>query len=208
MPQMTYPNQRMIRIHRERASVDFLGIKNENWQAASRDLGAHALQLYLYLAANANNYTLALSPAAIRQDIGMARSTYHDQFYKLVDRGYLVPAHGNTYEFFEVPQARDGTKEENKVLSVGLDFENGTVDEQAIPQAVNVVLPEDIEINNTDVSTNIVINKDDKPEEKRDKEVHVPEVKEVKIKSPEAHTKGKDRLLAIRAAVPKEDFTF
>lgn len=76
MPQMTYPNQRMIKIHRERASVDFLGIKNENWQAASRDLGAHALQLYLYLAANANNYTLALSPAAIRQDIGMARSTY------------------------------------------------------------------------------------------------------------------------------------
>jgi hypothetical protein len=45
---------------------DFLGIKNENWQAASRDLGAHALQLYLYLASNANNYTVALSPAAVR----------------------------------------------------------------------------------------------------------------------------------------------
>ena len=114
MPQMTYPTQRKIKIPRERATADFLGIKNENWQAASRDLGAHALQLYLYLAANANNYTLALSPAAIRQDIGMARSTYHDQFHKLVDKGYLVPAHGNTLEFFEVPQARDGTKEGNK----------------------------------------------------------------------------------------------
>lgn len=66
MPE-TYPNQRMIKIHRERATSDFLGIKNENWMYASRDLGAHALRLYLYLAANANGYTLALSPAAIRQ---------------------------------------------------------------------------------------------------------------------------------------------
>ncbi len=168
MPQMTYPNQRMIKIHREPAKTDFLGIKNENWQAASRDLGAHALQLYLYLAANANNYTLALSPAAIRQDIGMARSTYHDQFHKLVDRGYLVPAHGNTFEFFEVPQTRDETKEENKELPAGLDFENGTIDVQAMPQAVNVVLPEDIEINNTDSSINSDINIETIPEVKLD----------------------------------------
>ena len=168
MPQITYPNQRMIKIHREAARIDFLGIKNENWQAASRDLGAHALQLYLYLAANANNYTLALSPAAIRQDIGMARSTYHDQFHKLMDRGYLVPAHGNTFEFFEVPQARDGRKEENKELSAGFDFENGTIDEQALPQAVNVVLPEDIEINNTDISINSDINNETIPKVNQD----------------------------------------
>ncbi|MBE6746145.1 MAG: hypothetical protein E7558_01660 [Ruminococcaceae bacterium] len=61
------------------------------------------MRLYLYLASNANGYTLALSPAAIRRDIGMARSTYHDQFHILVDKGYLVPINGNTFEFFEVP---------------------------------------------------------------------------------------------------------
>lgn len=100
----TVPNQRMVHIHRERPSSDFLGIKNENWQAASRALGAHALRLYLYLAANADNYTLALSPAALSRDIGMPRSTYHDQFRKLVDFGYLVQNGGNLYEFYEVPQ--------------------------------------------------------------------------------------------------------
>ena len=105
MPPITFPNQRMVRVHREAAKSDFLGIKNENWQAASRDLGAHALQLYLYLASNANNYTVALSPVAVRQAIGMARSTYHDQFHKLVDRGYLVPSKGNSFELYEVPQA-------------------------------------------------------------------------------------------------------
>ena len=204
MPQMTYPNQRMIKIHRERATIDFLGIKNENWQAASRDLGAHALQLYLYLAANANNYTLALSPAAIRQDIGMARSTYHDQFHKLVDRGYLVPAHGNTFEFFEIPQARDGTKEENKELSAGFNFENGTIDEQAMPQAVNVVLPEDIEIYNTDSSINRVINNS----EIEKTVISIPEVKEIRIKLPEARTKEQDRLKSIRDAVKTSAFSF
>ncbi len=74
----TYPNQRIIHIHREKAKSDFLGIKNENWMYASRDLGAHALRLYLYLAANADGFNLALSPADIRQRIGMPKSTYRD----------------------------------------------------------------------------------------------------------------------------------
>ena len=45
---ITVANQRTIHIHREAAKYDFLGIKNENWQAASRTLGAHGLLLYLY----------------------------------------------------------------------------------------------------------------------------------------------------------------
>lgn len=105
MPE-TYPNQRMVRVHRERATAPFLGINNDNWQYALRDLGPYAFQLYLYCAANADNYTIALSPVAVRQAIGMARSTYRDQFDKMVDKGYLVPSHGNTFEFFEIPQAR------------------------------------------------------------------------------------------------------
>ena len=60
MPQ-TYPNQRIVHIHRERPAADFLGIKNDNWKAAARDLSAHALKLYLYFAANADNYEFALS---------------------------------------------------------------------------------------------------------------------------------------------------
>ena len=71
--------------------------------------------LYLYLASNADNFTLALSPAAIRQVIGMPASTYRDQFVKLVDRGYLVQrGEGSTYDFYEVPKrgtcAEDGVQ--------------------------------------------------------------------------------------------------
>ena len=189
MPPITFPNQRMVRVHRERATSDFLGIKNENWQAASRDLGAHALQLYLYLASNANNYTVALSPVAVRQAIGMARSTYHDQFHKLVDRGYLVPSTGNTFEFYEVPQAATQTQKE--VSANGLDFEeNPCRDEQAASVGLSV-LPENIEINNmTDTPNNTGINN------RLDESAVViqkPQIKEVVIPRPVAEGRGRPK---------------
>ena len=189
MPPITFPNQRMVRVHRERATSDFLGIKNENWQAASRDLGAHALQLYLYLASNANNYTVALSPVAVRQSIGMARSTYHDQFHKLVDRGYLVPSTGNTFEFYEVPQAATQTQKE--VSANGLDFEeNPCRDEQEASVGLSV-LPENIEINNmTDTPNNTGINN------RLDESAVViqkPQIKEVVIPRPVAEGRGRPK---------------
>lgn len=151
MPNTTYPHQRMIKVHRESVKTDFLGIKNENWKAASRNLRPPAFLLYLYLASNANNFTLALSPTAIRQEIGMARSTYHDQFHILVDKGYLVPSHGNTFDFYETPQPRPVNKEENESTVDGFDF---TAFDQEKPQIENDETAENIEININ--STNII----------------------------------------------------
>ena len=192
MANVTFPNQRMIRVHRESARTDFLGIKNENWQAASRDLGAHALQLYLYLASNANNYTTALSPVAVRQAIGMARSTYHDQFHKLVDKGYLVPGSGNGFDFYEVPQT--ATQARNLTGAGGRDFEEYPSDGEEVSQGGQGVLPEDIEINNTDIPNNRVINNSN-PEST---EIYVPKVKEITIKRPIAE--GKDRPKPVQEA--------
>ncbi|MBP3672976.1 MAG: hypothetical protein J6J18_04025 [Oscillospiraceae bacterium] len=198
MPPITFPNQRMVRVHRERAASDFLGIKNENWQAASRDLGAHALQLYLYLASNANNYTVALSPVAVRQAIGMARSTYHDQFHKLVDRGYLVPSTGNTFEFYEVPQAATQTQKE--VSADGLDFEEIPSHGEQGGSGGQSVLPEDIEINNNNSIDNSEINNANNPEVKET--IRKPEVKEIVISRPVAAGKNRPK------PIPKGEFVF
>lgn len=185
MPKVTYPNQRNIKINRERATVDFLGIKNENWQAASRDLGATALRLYLYLASNANGYTIALSPAAVRRDIGMARSTYHDQFHILVDKGYLVPAAGNTFEFFERPQPRTVSNIKNDVLTDGLNFEDNTAVDEGKPQNGQDVMRENIEINNITDETDNEINIGQVETEEK-KPPFVPKVTEIRIPSPSA----------------------
>ena len=155
---MTFPNQRSINIHREKPKADFLGIKNENWKAASRNLSAHSFLLYIYLAANADNYSLALSPAAVRQEIGMARSTFHDQFHILVDKGYLVHSHGNTYDFYEVPQTSGGTEEKSPLLADGLTNENCTSVEIAFPQDEQRISSQNTEINNSQEETNKVIN--------------------------------------------------
>ena len=189
MPPITFPNQRMVRVHRERASADFLGIKNANWQAASRDLGAHALQLYLYLASNANNYTVALSPQAVRQTIGMARSTYHDQFHKLVDRGYLVPSTGNSFEFYEVPQA--ATQAQKEMAADGLEFEESPSNGEQQGSGGLSVLPENIEINNmTDTPNNTGINNGLTSGEGV---IQKPQIKEIVISRPVAEGKNRPK---------------
>ena len=188
MANSTFPNQRMVRIHREPIKSDFLGIKNANWQAASRDLGAHALQLYLYLASNANNYTLALSPVAIRDAIGMARSTYHDQFSKLINKGYLVHSHGNTYNFYEVPPS--DTQSFDLASSEGLDFESDPIADTPLSVDELENPSEGIEINNkvdTPYTKPININTEEVGEGQK------PAIKEVRIQAPIA--KGPKRPL-------------
>lgn len=188
-PSTTFPNQRMIKVHRERAKSDFLGIKNENWQSASRDLGAHALQLYLYLASNADNYTTALSPVAVRQAIGMARSTYHDQFHKLVDKGYLVPSYGNTFDFYEVPKS--ATQSQTSVSDAGLNFEECPPSDRDVELHGQSVSAENTEIDNmTNTPDSSETNKEIKTSEVRPT-IEVPKVKEITIPRPVA--KGRER---------------
>ncbi len=74
----TYPNQKVVVIHREPLGGSFLGINNDNWKDAARVLGAQAFLLYIYFAANKSDYIFALSPKAIQQEIGMPPSTYRD----------------------------------------------------------------------------------------------------------------------------------
>ena len=155
----TVANQRTVCVHRERPSADFLGIKNENWKAAARDMSPHALKLYFYLAANADNYTFALSPAAITEEIGMPRSTYHDQFKVLVNKGYLVNTHGNTYDFFEKPQPRTVTQDFEERSPHVLNFEDDTADGINMEQPVLNGARADIEINNK--QKNNTINNND-----------------------------------------------
>lgn len=198
MPPITYPNQRVVRIHRESVKSDFLGIKNENWQAASRDLGAHGLRLYLYLAANANNYALALSPAAARAAVGIPRSTYFDQFAVMVDKGYLVPGAGNTYDFYEIPQP--ATQTEKEMTADGLEFEESPSHGAQVGSDGHTVLPENIEINNiTDTPNNEGINNNIN---NGACVIQEPKVKEIVIKRPVAEGKNRPK------PIEKEGFVF
>ena len=182
----TVPNQRVVTVHREPAKIDFLGIKNENWMNAARDLGAHALKLYLYFASNANGYTLALSPAAIRQAIGMARSTYHDQIDNLIAKGYLVPTGANSFDFFEVPKPRHGNNQ-NSMSADELNFEECTSIDTNKELPVQTDTTDNIEINNKYIPTNKTGTNIGGLNEGT--EIKIPEVKEVRIPVPKLEPK-------------------
>lgn len=201
---ITYPNQRVVNIHREAAKSDFLGIKNENWQAAARDLGAHALMLYMYLAANADGFNLALSPAAVRQATGMPRSTYQDQFIKLIDKGYLVQGSGNVYNFYETPQPSHASNQASittqKTVDV-LNFEECPLDVSCDDRAAPNIPPEDREINNNEIQinnngiNNSVLNGAEN--------IYIPKEKIIKIPVPKAESKKQ-----ITPLPPKKEFIF
>ena len=160
--------------------------------------------LYMYLAANADGFNLALSPAAVRQAIGMPRSTYQDQFIKLIDKGYLVQGSGNVYNFFETPQPSHGTNQASIATQMpndGLNFDECTTDVSYVDRAVPNVPTKDIEINNREIQTNnlrtnnsgLVITDD----------VYIPQEKVIKISVPKVESKKQ-----ITPIPPKKEFIF
>lgn len=102
----------------------------------------------------------------------MPRSTYHDQFRVLVSKGYLVPAHGNTFDFYEVSQPRAGTHEEIRTSTVDPSSFD-TPDGQEEPQFDFDYPSEDIEINNSEIIPNESIN------------IAYPRVREIRISNPQ-----------------------
>ena len=185
MPNMTFPNQKKVCIHREIPKTDFLGIKNENWQAAARDLKPFSLALYLYLASNADNYTLALSPVAVQEAIGMPRSTYNDQVQNLINKGYLVLSHGNTYDFYEVPSQNSQSVNTSLVNSSDNDCPTAVND---MTDAAKTCPSESREINNSENVINNKITNIEFPSR-----IEAPKVKEIVISKPEAEGKKRPK---------------
>lgn len=166
----TVPNQNIITIHRQYPKSDFLQIKNENWQnMIKKTKDTYALSLYLYFASNADNYNLAISPAAIENTIGMARATYYKKFDLLKRYGYIIEHGKNHFDFYEVPQEQ---KEEN----CGLPCEQGNLPQkqQILPEKQGCFQhgqnssPQNREINNIYTDKVDKINKDSQKQRKKE----------------------------------------
>lgn len=69
----------------------------------NKKYGPYALQVYLYLAKNADGYSFALSPKAAREAAGITKTTFEKFVNLMIEDGYLVKRAGNTYDFYETP---------------------------------------------------------------------------------------------------------
>ncbi len=103
----TYPNQKWIRVHKTTPSNNFLMISNSEWMKANKTLTPYGLQLYLFLAANANGYQFALSPEYAEESVGIKRTTFYAYLRTMEIHGYLVWRGGNTYDFYTSPRAEN-----------------------------------------------------------------------------------------------------
>ena len=86
----------MITVHRDKPNKDFLQIKNTHWMEFNKKYEPYALQLYLYLAKNADGYSFALSQKAAEEEAGIKKTSFHKYIDLLIQEGYLVRRSGNT----------------------------------------------------------------------------------------------------------------
>lgn len=126
----TYPNQKWIRIHKPRLSNNFLSIANDDWMTANKQLTPYGLQLYLYLAANANGYQFGLSQEHAEQSAGIRRTTFYDYLRLMEIKGYLVWRGGNTYDFYTTPRAAEERTHPDKHAKEMILFEDDSPSEQ------------------------------------------------------------------------------
>ena len=90
--------------------------------AVNKQLGPYGLQLYLYLAANADGYTLSLSPQNAENDAGIRRTTFYEYMRKLEINGYLVWKHTNVFDFYTTARPADERTHPDKHQE-GINFE-------------------------------------------------------------------------------------
>ena len=100
-----------------------------------------------------------------------------------------MPSHGNTFEFYEVPQA--ATQARNELSADRLDFEESPRHESQEASDGQFVLAEDTEINNMDSETNITETNISANEETAI--IQKPKVREITIKPPTAEGRSRPK---------------
>ena len=134
----------------------------------------------------------------------MPRSTYQDQFIKLIDKGYLVQGSGNVYNFYETPQPSHASNQTSittqKTVDV-LNFEECPLDVSCVDRAAPNVPTEDREINNREIETNN--NGTNNSMLDGAENIYIPKEKIIKIPVPKAESKKQ-----ITPLPPKREFIF
>lgn len=126
----TVANQKWICIHKPRMDRNFLTVSNADWMTANKTLTPYGLQLYLFLAANADGYQFALSPEYAEQSAGIRRTTFYEYLRKLEICGYLVWRVGNVYDFYTSPRPANERTHPDNHASEKIVFDDDTLSER------------------------------------------------------------------------------
>lgn len=107
---ITFPNQKVIQVksvpHNGKDKSQPYGCINiEASNKAARVLKPNAYRMYIRIVLNQDGHEFALSPKAMREEIGISPTGYETAVKNLIDAGYLVQISNksNKYFFYENP---------------------------------------------------------------------------------------------------------
>lgn len=99
----TYENQKIITTKCALHDTQniYAKINIEAMECAMALLKPNTFKVWCYMAKNQNNYTFALSCVDACRFCKISKPTYLACIQELIDTGYLVNTHGNSYDFYE-----------------------------------------------------------------------------------------------------------
>lgn len=100
----TVPNQKVITTKGAKHDKNniYATLNIRAMEIAMSTLKPNAFKLWCYMAKNQNNYTFALSGADACEFCNFGKNTYLTSVKELIENGYLVNTHGNSYDFYEM----------------------------------------------------------------------------------------------------------
>ena len=112
----SFPNQKLITIHKPEYKGNFVQIGIDEWQEAFATLPRISFGLYLYLCGNKDKFNLALSSVDVQKSLGISDSSYRRAVEDLLAAGYLIMRNGNehTLDFYTTPHPTTYVKKERK----------------------------------------------------------------------------------------------
>lgn len=114
---ISYPNQKLYHIRKRIEEGDiFIMLKWEDYTAAARELSPSALNLYMYLAKNQDNYEFYFSSKDYCQTFNVVDKTFRNARNELINKGYLKEGN-NSHVYFDAKGfKKEGKKELNEKL--------------------------------------------------------------------------------------------
>lgn len=140
---MSYPNQKMIRVHR--ASVEkgsgktkpFLLAYQANLKEAMKRLSGTGFKAYMMLVFNTDQYQTAYSPQYISAETGMCLDSARKALKELTDKGFLIDGENSHFDFYEEPpQKKISIKAERKEF---IDEDTGEILSLTYEELLNAV---------------------------------------------------------------------
>lgn len=114
---VSYPNQKLYHIRKRIEEGDiFIMLKWEDYTAAARELSPSALNLFMYLAKNQDNYEFYFSSKDYCQTFDVVDKTFRNARNELINKGYLKEGDGNHVYFDAKGFQKEGKKELNEKL--------------------------------------------------------------------------------------------